>query len=423
MASLLSPRQLRSRLSLQATEPTENRPEQAGQAGDQTVGVWLWAAGGALITAAASWVLVAGLCVVGWVTTDPGTLGDALFAGTELWLLANGGGTDVAGLAITLVPWGHVLLVGFLIVRCAGFAARHSPRGSGSAVLGVAVAMTVAYLAPLMATALLFGHPLATVRGAAVMTPVLAAAAAYGAGRSVGYRPLDRLPAWSRSVPRAVLAAQLVMIATGAGALLTVALQNLGRIERLVAGLDAGVAGNVALLVLQLAFAPNLIIWAASYTVGAGFSLGSSSLVAPAGTELGLLPAIPVFGALPEAGSAGTGQLWWLAGGVLAGVVAAVVVVLGRSRARLDEATLVGGLAGVLSGLVFTGLAWLSSGDLGAARLVDLGPRLVPLLILASTTMGLAGTGAGLALGLTRLIRRTVRDRRAGRPAAVDPDG
>ena len=98
-------------------------------------------------------------------------------------------------------------------------------------------------------------------------------------------------------------------------------------------------AGNVALLALQLAFAPNLIIWAASYALGAGFSLGSGALVAPAGTELGLLPAIPVFGALPEVGPAGTGQLWWLAGGVLAGVVAAVVVVLGRPAARFDETT------------------------------------------------------------------------------------
>ena len=188
----------------------------------------------------AGWVLVAGFCVVGWVTTDPGTLGDALFAGTELWLLANGGGAQVAGVEVTLVPWGNILLVGFLVVRCAGFAARQSPREAGTAVLGVTVALTMAYLAPLMATALLLGHPLAAVRGAAVMAPVLAAAAAWGAGRAVGYRPLDRAPAWSRSVPRAVLAAQLVMVVTGAAALVTAAVANLGRIERLVGGLDAG---------------------------------------------------------------------------------------------------------------------------------------------------------------------------------------
>ena len=42
---------------------------------------WSWllaAAGGAVVTALAGWVLVAGLAVVGWVTSEPGTLGEAL---------------------------------------------------------------------------------------------------------------------------------------------------------------------------------------------------------------------------------------------------------------------------------------------------------------------------------------------------------
>jgi hypothetical protein len=432
MASLLSPRQLRSRLSLQATEPTEDAPEATGTGGELPAGGWLSAVGGALVIALAGWVLVAGLSVLGWLTSEPGTLGEALVVGTELWLLANGGGTQLDGLAgthtITLVPWGFVLLIGFLVVRAAGFAARQLPRESGASVLSVAVMMTVAYLAPLMATALLLGQPLPAVRGAAVMAPVVAAAAAWGAGRAGAYRPLDRVPSWARSLPRAVLAAQLVMVATGAAALVTAAVQNLGGIERLVDALDAGLTGNLALLMLQLAFAPNLIVWAASYALGAGFSLGSAGLVAPAGTELGVLPGVPVFGALPASGAADATSFWWLAGGVLAGAVAATVIVLARPRARFDETSLVGGLAGVLSGAAFTGLAWLSSGDLGVARLVDLGPRLVPLLILACTTLGLAGVGTGLGLGLIRLVRRTVRARRAaksvaGEPGASEPEG
>ena len=268
MASLLSPRQIRSRLStrlsLRATEPTDDRPD-PGPVGELPGWSWLLAAaGGAVVTALAGWVLVAGLAVVGWVTSEPGTLGEALGVGTELWLLANGGGSQVGGLTLTLVPWGFVLVIGFLIVRCAGFAARPLPSGSGSAVLSVAVVMTVAYLAPLMATALLLGHPFAAVRSAAVMSAVVAATAAWGAGRALDCRPLDRWPAWSRTLPRAVLAAQLVMASVGAAALVTAAVQQLGRIERLVQTLDAGLAGNIALLALQLAFAPNLIVWAAS---------------------------------------------------------------------------------------------------------------------------------------------------------------
>ncbi len=76
MASLLSPRQIRSRLSLRATEPTADRPDADGPGGDLPSWSWLLAAaGGALVTALAGWVLVAGLSVVGWVTSEPGTLG------------------------------------------------------------------------------------------------------------------------------------------------------------------------------------------------------------------------------------------------------------------------------------------------------------------------------------------------------------
>jgi hypothetical protein len=68
----------------------------------------------------------------------------------------------------------------------------------------------------------------------------------------------------------------------------------------------------------------------------------------------------------------------------------------------LDETCLVGGLSGVTAGLVFVVLAWATSGDLGAARLAGLGPRLLPLLVMAATTLGLAGMLVGLVVGLLR---------------------
>jgi hypothetical protein len=98
-------------------------------------------------------------------------------------------------------------------------------------------------------------------------------------------------------------------------------------------------------------------------------------------------------------------QLWWLAAGVLAGAIAAWIVVRSRPAARFDETSLVGGLAGVLAGALFTGLAWAASGDLGILRLADLGPRLLPLLIMGVTTMGLAGMITGLLLGIGRRLR------------------
>ena len=171
------------------------------------------------------------------------------------------------------------------------------------------------------------------------------------------------------------------------------------------AALDPGIAGSIALLLAQLALVPNAVAWAASYALGSGFVVGAGSVVAPAGTELGMLPGLPLLGALPAAGPGDPAVLWWLASGVLAGAVAAVIVVRARPAGRFDSSSLVGGLAGVLAAVVFVGLGWAAGGDLGALRLTGLGPRLGPLLVMAPTTMGLAGLLTGLVLSLVRHVR------------------
>jgi hypothetical protein len=152
--------------------------------------------------------------------------------------------------------------------------------------------------------------------------------------------------------------------------------------------------------------APNALIWAGSYALGAGFSVGTTSVVAPAGTEVGVLPGLPLFGVVPGNGAASTAQLWWLAAGVVAGALAAWIVVRRGPAARFDQTSLAGGLAGMLAGLVFVVLAWASGGDVGNLRLTAMGPRLLPLLVMAPTTMGLAGIVVGCGLGLLRPSRR-----------------
>jgi hypothetical protein len=203
-------------------------------------------------------------------------------------------------------------------------------------------------------------------------------------------------------VPTAVLGTQLVLLACGAAVVVSGLLRQLDRVSSLTEGIGAGIAGNIALLFGQLAFAPNLLVWGAAYAVGAGFELGDGSVVAPASTQVGLLPGLPVFGAVPGSGPGGADQLLWLGAGVLAGLVAAWLVVRCRPAARFDETALVGGLAGVAGAGVFVGLAWATSGDLGVARLTGLGPRLPELTVMAVSTLGLSGMIGGLALGLWR---------------------
>ena len=200
-------------------------------------------------------------------------------------------------------------------------------------------------------------------------------------------------------IPRAVLAAQLAMLVAGAAILVTGLWMHLNRVEALQEALQPGVPGGIVLLLLQLAFAPNAMVWSASYALGSGFSLGAGSVVAPAATQLGMVPGIPLLGALPSPGPGDFAQLWWLAAGAVAGAIACWVVLASRPTARFDEAGLAGGACGLLAGAMFAGLAWAASGDLGMLRLADMGPRLFPLLVMAGTTMGLSGLITGLALG------------------------
>jgi len=67
-------------------------------------------------------------------------------------------------------------------------------------------------------------------------------------------------------------------------------------------GLGLSILGGVMVTIGQLAILPNLIVYGASWISGAGFAIGTGSYVSPFASELGPLPALPVFAALPTGG-------------------------------------------------------------------------------------------------------------------------
>ncbi len=136
--------------------------------------------------------------------------------------------------------------------------------------------------------------------------------------------------------------------------------------------------------------------------LGAGITLGDDSLISMAVTDVGFLPAIPVFGAVGDPGFGGGTLYWWLSVGVVAGLVAALVVGVARRRARFDETALVGGLSGVVAGLLITLLCSLASGGLGEVRLAHVGATTDQLIIVAPALLGLSGLVGGAVLGLLR---------------------
>jgi hypothetical protein len=85
---------------------------------------------------------------------------------------------------------------------------------------------------------------------------------------------------------------------------------------------------------------------------------------------------------------------------VAAGVVAAWTAVAPRRRARFDETSLIGGLAGVVAGVAVTVVAVVSRGNLGVGRLVGIGPRPFELFVMSCSLLGISGMAGGLVIGL-----------------------
>ena len=367
---------------------------------------------GALAVVAAGWLLMAGPAALGWLTSPSSQLPDALALASRVLLLANWSSAHIGGQRVRIAPLGLALAVMLLGVPVSGLAARHAARaGLGDAAasqddlrrlvlrVGGTYAATYALAITLIALVIPGSSVLQALLGGCLigLVPGL-----WGAARSVGYDPGLAWPGWIRVIPRALWVAVLTCVGTGA-VLLTIALiLSRDRVASIADGLGGDAAAGVLLVVLQLAWLPNLVIWSMAWALGAGITLGEGTLLNMNGTSVGFLPSIPVLGAVPEPGPL-PGLVWlWLLGGITAGALVGLIITLARPARRFGESALAGGLSGVASGVLLVVAAWLSSGGLGLRRLAYLGVRLQDLMITAPGILGLSGLVTGLMVGVFR---------------------
>ncbi|MEJ5868981.1 DUF6350 family protein [Pseudokineococcus sp. 5B2Z-1] len=301
------------------------------------------------LLAGAQAVLGSLLCVVApvmavWlVASRTGATWDgALRVAADGWLLAHGTALAVPGGSLALWPLGLALLPVAWCVSAgrrtavaleATHPASRSARSGLDGALVVALAGVVAsYVVLTTAVALVAGSPVVRPGpGSAALGALVVAGTSAGAAMAAARLRLSAAGPRRRAVPaprllpaladlvRVPLAARPVAAAggralawclVGAGACLVVSLAaGAPQVLDLQGALDAGVVGGAVLVLGQLLLLPTALVWALSWTAGPGFAVGAGTSVTPGGTDLGLLPALPLLGGLPQQGTGG-GWLW-----------------------------------------------------------------------------------------------------------------
>jgi len=385
--------------------------------GDQPLLPWpLASIGGGLLAALAGALVVAGITFVGWLSVIAIPVADMLTFAGRGWLLVNGGRLQVGAGEITLVPLSLTFAVAALVAWVSGFGYRQARLALPAEpsltqrlglISGTAAQVCLGYTAFTAALAWGVGELTTSWSWLAGAAGLSLLAGLVGAVIIDGYLLAGRWPTWLRAGLRGAGAGALGLVMLSAIVLLLAVIQGADRIQGLEDAIGFDTGGLVVWGALLVAYLPNLLGWALAWVGGGGFTVGSQTLVSLWTTQLGMLPAIPAFGALPADGPASPWLMAWLGAAVLVGVLAGVVAA--RATVGPGPAIAAAGWAGLLTAVVFLGWLAVSGGGLGVFRMAELGPRLFDSALIAAPLLVLSAVLGGtiVALSLHLVNRRT----------------
>lgn len=205
---------------------------------------------------------------------------------------------------------------------------------------------------------------------------------------ALGHQLSARIPLGLLRAAWRAIGMTAALLFTAASIMVTVSLLfNWMAVVAVYDNLHAGWVGVITLTGLQLLYLPNLLVFAAAWLGGAGFALGTGSLISPFVTQVAPLPSIPLLAALPQgsgwqsvfvvvAVAAALGGAWYGFGQLATDVIAGpkgwgVCALLALAQA-----------AGTALLLLLAGA--LASGALGPGRLQDVGVAPARTLITAA---------------------------------------
>ncbi|HSF98791.1 MAG TPA: DUF6350 family protein [Ornithinibacter sp.] len=386
-----------------SAEPGEDDEGVDGAELDPRV-AWLRAAVIGLVTGVASMLVVVVPVVLTWLV-EPiagGSVRQAAGTGAALWLLGSGAHLSMGPLAVSLVP----LLGLALLVLVARRGAREvltdvTTEGEhwrgllpvplstalaawfGGYAVAVAVAVGLTTVGPFRVTPASLVVPLVLVPLTAVVLAVRPLV--LDEPDVLGPRlHLSRVPDPVRRGVRPGLAGVGALLAVGAFVVLAALALSWGEVSTISGEVGAAGLGGMVLALAQLAYLPNVALWALSFLAGPGFQVVEGGSITWSGAEGGLLPMVPVLAALPQPGA----FPWFVSLSVLA--VVGTGAFIGRralrevarlSRVRTKAAVALSACA--TAALVVVGLDVLAGGSVGQFRLSSVGaPELTLFLAL-----------------------------------------
>ena len=156
--------------------------------------------------------------------------------------------------------------------------------------------------------------------------------------------------------------------------------------------LSTSAVDSIMIVLAQLLFIPNAIVWALSWLSGPGFYLGSDALHSPTSAPVGPIPAIPLFGATPASAPGN----WVILALIVFGVALGVYLRLRKGSESLLDVLYQGGITAVVIAAVYLVTSLGSALVLGNGRLSFLGPRmsLSALCLFAEVALGILLTVA-----------------------------
>jgi hypothetical protein len=387
----------------------------------------------ACAAAASGLAVLITLTAIGWITAPHVGIGTGLAGvlrtAAMLWLVAHHVGFTVRGAGqIGLLPLGLVLLPGALLAMAGRWVVRAGAvtrlRHVGYAAVALALPYSLLAGALAVATRTDVASPSLL---QAVIASFLLALVAGGLGGARGLAPWSRLGGLMSARPRSIVMGMLgsAALLAAAGAVLAGASLAVHLPEVRVASdaLSPGVGGAALLLLAQLAYVPNAIVWAMAYTLGPGFAFGTGTVVAPTGSALGAVPLFPMLAAIPSSARPG-GPAWVpvvvLALPYLAGVFAGVVTVRIAPTPVIEAAPLWGFAAGTAAGALAGLAAAFAGGPLGNGRLASVGPSGIQVGLVAILEIGITAALAAAAANWL-ILRRAQKRYRGSAPVVTEP--